>query len=120
MADHPAKQFHTVATSVELVLAICPPPFRRAKLFFIYPKVSFKFKEKQLFNSFSIPRFVLTTQVLSKSLKILLEFLLFRLFYPPFICYFRTGKRMSFISHTNSLFPIQFLILVLVHLLWSA
>ena len=26
---------------------------------------------------------------------------------------------LSFISHTNSLFPIQILLLVLVHLLWS-
>ena len=27
---------------------------------------------------------------------------------------------LSFISYTNSLFPIQIVILVLVHLLWSA
>ena len=49
MGDHPAKQFHTVATAFELLLAICPPPFRRAKLLFIYPKVSFKFKIRLLF-----------------------------------------------------------------------
>ena len=50
ISDHPAKQFHTVATALELLLAICPPPFRQAKLFFIYPKVYFIFKK----SSFSI------------------------------------------------------------------
>ena len=44
ISDHPAKQFHTVATALELLLAICPPPFRQAKLFFIFPKVYFIFK----------------------------------------------------------------------------
>ena len=33
---------------------------------------------------------------------------------------FYSFSDLSFISYTNSLFPIQIVILVLVHLLWSA
>ena len=32
ISDHPAKQFHTVATAFELLLAICPPPLPASKI----------------------------------------------------------------------------------------